>query len=68
MAQKKYFTWELIILNPDEANYFSVLKDSWESTLVMETTPAGANTLDTLTVKFVDDSDATNAAASRYSL
>ncbi len=29
----KYMVWELMIMNPVEEDYFTVLKDSWVSTL-----------------------------------
>lgn len=68
-AMTKYMVWELMVLNPDETNYYTLLKDSWESTLQVDGSSPGANTLDTLTVKFVNDNDlGVNAAANRYSL
>lgn len=68
-ALTKYMVWELMVLNPDETNYFTLLKDSWESTLIVSGSSPGANTLDTLTVKFVDNNDGgANEAANRYSL
>ena len=65
---KKFFWWELMILNPVEEDYFTMLKDAWVSWLSVDSqasTPAGK---DTFTIKFVDDTVADNITNKRFAL